>query len=127
MFRLRGILLFILICCLLFCISTGAAAQEKVAIFNLRPTNIEAMGYNGDILYALISTLEGEKAIAVMPRREMEEILFHAGIVQGDDPELVHALSVATLNGEFCTAITTRDALGLCTADAAHLDRVQGN
>lgn len=43
------------------------------------------------------------------------------------DPELVHAMSVATLHGEFCTAITTRDALGLCTADAAHLDRVQGN
>ena len=43
------------------------------------------------------------------------------------DPELVHALSVATLHGEFCTAITTRDALGLCSADAAHLDRVQGN
>ena len=43
------------------------------------------------------------------------------------DPDLVHALSVASLHGEFCTAITTQDALGLCTADATHLTRVQGN
>lgn len=43
------------------------------------------------------------------------------------DPELVHALSVATLHGEFCTAITTADAIGLCGADASHLERVQGN
>ena len=43
------------------------------------------------------------------------------------DPELVHALSVATLHGEFCTAITTADAIGLCRADAPRLERVQGN
>ncbi len=43
------------------------------------------------------------------------------------DADLVHALSVASMNGEFCTAITTEDAMGLMTADAAHLDRVQGN
>ena len=43
------------------------------------------------------------------------------------DPDLVHALSVASMHGEFCTAITTEDALGLCTADAPHLERVQGN
>ena len=43
------------------------------------------------------------------------------------DPELVHALSVASMNGEFCTAITTEDALALMSADAPHLERVQGN
>lgn len=43
------------------------------------------------------------------------------------DPELVHALSIASLNGEFCTAISTEDALGLLSADATHLNRVQGN
>ena len=43
------------------------------------------------------------------------------------EPDLVHALSIASLHGEFCTAITTQDALGLCSEDAAHLDRVQGN
>jgi nicotinamidase-related amidase len=43
------------------------------------------------------------------------------------DPELVHAMAVANLHGEFCTAITTADALALLDGDAAHLNRVQGN
>lgn len=43
------------------------------------------------------------------------------------EPEAVHAMTVANLHGEFCTAITGTDALGLVAADAPHLDRVQGN
>jgi len=43
------------------------------------------------------------------------------------DPELVHALSVANMHGEFCTAITSAQALGLLSKDAAHLTRAQGN
>ena len=43
------------------------------------------------------------------------------------DPDLVHNMAIASLHGEFCTAMTTRDALQLCREDAAHLDRVQGN
>ncbi len=43
------------------------------------------------------------------------------------DPELVHNLSVANMHGEFCTAITTNDALALLNNDAGHLSRVQGN
>ena len=43
------------------------------------------------------------------------------------DPELVHNMSVAGLHGEFCTAISLDDALGLLDSDAAHLQRVQGN
>jgi len=43
------------------------------------------------------------------------------------DPELVHNLSVASMHGEFCTAITTEDALGLLDQDANQLTRVQGN
>ncbi|WP_137700257.1 cysteine hydrolase family protein [Marimonas lutisalis] len=43
------------------------------------------------------------------------------------DPELVHAMSVGNLHGEFCTAITTADALGLLGADAPRLTRAQGN
>lgn len=43
------------------------------------------------------------------------------------EPDLVHKMSVANLNGEFCTAISTRDAISLCTSDAGHLVRVQGN
>ncbi|MGB3736378.1 MAG: isochorismatase family protein [Ilumatobacter sp.] len=43
------------------------------------------------------------------------------------DPELVHAMTIANLHGEFCTAITGADATGLLGADADHLERSQGN
>lgn len=43
------------------------------------------------------------------------------------DPETVHALSVASLHGEFCTALSTDQALALTKAEAPDLDRVQGN
>ena len=43
------------------------------------------------------------------------------------DPELVHAMTVANLHGEFCTAIKFADALGLVTADNNQLSRSQGN
>ena len=43
------------------------------------------------------------------------------------DPELVHAMTVANLHGEFCTAIKCTDALGLVAADNKSLSRCQGN
>jgi len=43
------------------------------------------------------------------------------------EPELVHDMAIANLHGEFCTAISLQDALGLIKNDASHLDRVQGN
>ena len=43
------------------------------------------------------------------------------------DPELVHAMTVANLHGEFCTAISCADALGLVSADNQKLSRCQGN
>ena len=43
------------------------------------------------------------------------------------DPELVHAMSVANMHGEFCTALSVADTLALLTADRAELNRVQGN
>jgi len=43
------------------------------------------------------------------------------------DPELVHQMSVASMHGEFCTAISSANALALCAADMPSLDRCQGN
>lgn len=43
------------------------------------------------------------------------------------DPELVHELSIASMHREFCTAISTKDALLLLQGDARHLERMQGN
>jgi TolB-like protein len=68
----------------------GSSAQTNaLAIFNFRAANIEAMGYNGEILYALISRLESEKSIELMSRRIMEEKLARNGMAQGDNPDLV--------------------------------------
>ena len=43
------------------------------------------------------------------------------------DPELVHRLAVASLHGEFCTAISTADAIALCREDRPALARCMGN
>lgn len=43
------------------------------------------------------------------------------------DPELVHAMAVTSMDGEFCTAVTTPDILGLLKGDAENLCRRQGN
>ena len=43
------------------------------------------------------------------------------------DAELVHKMAVAHLHGEFCTAISTTDAIKLCSMDSELLARVQGN
>ena len=43
------------------------------------------------------------------------------------DPELVHQMTVANLHGEFCTAITGADAVGLLDSDNSTLGRMQGN
>ncbi len=43
------------------------------------------------------------------------------------DPELLHAVSVANVHAEFATAITTAEALRMLAADAADLERCQGN
>ena len=43
------------------------------------------------------------------------------------EPEVVHQMAVASMHGEFCTAISTNDALSLCTTDQPNLIRKQGN
>lgn len=84
--RLIKTLLAILL--LLIAAATDTLADKNsLAIFNFRPTNIEAMGYNGDILYALISALGMEGSVELMPRRVMEEQLFQAGLTQSDNPD----------------------------------------
>lgn len=43
------------------------------------------------------------------------------------DPGVVHDLSLTSQNGEFCTVLSTDDALRVLSGDVADLDRVQGN
>ena len=90
MTRTRHVLLLAVAFFLIFwAVVESRANRDVLAIFNFRPVNMEAMGYNGEILFALISTLEEKKAVEIMPRREMEEILFQEGLIQGDNSEAV--------------------------------------
>jgi fibronectin type 3 domain-containing protein/TolB-like protein len=90
MFRIRNHLFFAATAFFLFWSLTSLLAQtNSVAIFKFRPTNIEAMSHNAEILYALISAMEKEKSINVMPRREMQESLERSGLVQNDNPAMV--------------------------------------
>ena len=43
------------------------------------------------------------------------------------EPDLVHNMSIASLHGEFCTAISKKVAMGLCLENCVDLERVQGN
>ena len=43
------------------------------------------------------------------------------------DPELVHEMAVASMHGEFCTALDTAQLIALTRQDSPKLDRVQGN
>ena len=43
------------------------------------------------------------------------------------DAETVHALSVASMHREFCTALKTADVIGLLQVDAAAIQRAIGN
>ena len=43
------------------------------------------------------------------------------------DPEVVHNVAVASLNGEFATALLVKDALGLLDKDSHELSRNQAN
>ncbi|MFC1858813.1 hypothetical protein ACFL9U_12430 [Thermodesulfobacteriota bacterium] len=83
--------LIFIVACLVCQVPICRADQNQLAILTFRPTNLEAMGYEGEILYALISVLQKDDTIALMPRREMEEILFQKGMVQGDTPEMALA------------------------------------
>ena len=58
-------------------------------------------------------------ACATMPRKGLDGTVY--------DGDLVHKMALASMHGEFCTAITTEDALGLFEGDAEGLERVQGN
>ncbi|MCF8050436.1 MAG: hypothetical protein K9L59_04305 [Desulfobacterales bacterium] len=99
MCRARNLGWCLLLAAVLLLIRTTACAappvENTLAILNLRPTNFEAMGYNGEILYALISALEKEKSVKLVPRRQMEDKLFQAGLVQGDSPDMAMAAARA--------------------------------
>lgn len=43
------------------------------------------------------------------------------------DPDLVHEMAIASMHGEFCTALATEQVVALTLEENAELGRVQGN
>jgi len=75
--------------CLIWFPAQSQANAASLAIFNFRAANIEALMYNSEILYSLISELEKEKSIKLMPRRKMEALLSQNNLAQSDHPAIV--------------------------------------
>lgn len=68
----------ICLCLSLLSVPEAAGQSNALAILTFRPLKMDAMGYSGEILYTLISVLERDGRIQLMPRRETEERLFQA-------------------------------------------------
>jgi hypothetical protein len=75
------------------CATAGMVFAEQethtLALFNIMPVNIEAVGPNGRMVSALMAQLGREPAIGVLERERMEAQLFSQGLSQSDDPEAV--------------------------------------
>lgn len=66
-------------------VRTSIAGSDSLAVFDLRVVNMEAMGFNSDIIYHFISEIEKNKNIDILPRREMQESLFQQGLSLSDN------------------------------------------
>ncbi len=101
-------------CVLLFflCVSNLSwATKPVIAVFNLRPTSIDAIDYAGEILYDLVSVFTKKSIIQIMPRREMEEILLQQGLVQSDNPkQALEAGEVLGVNYVFTGQVSKQDS-----------------
>ena len=77
--------IFFIAVAVFFAVLASASLNAKgsdLAIFAFKAADIEAMSYNGEIVYELISALEKDKSIKLLPRGDIEEILNRAGLVQ---------------------------------------------
>ena len=64
---------------------SGAAGEPLLALFNLRPLSLDALGYDGEILYSIVSGLDKKDSVRLIPRREMEDQLSRAELSQSDN------------------------------------------
>ncbi len=82
----KHLFLLVLFMGLLVCpVDTWASQKSLLALFNLRPLSLNALGYDGEILYSLISALDKQNTVRLMPRREMEKQLFRGELSQSDN------------------------------------------
>ncbi|EWH11598.1 fibronectin type III domain-containing protein [Catenovulum agarivorans DS-2] len=77
---------------LLVCLSaTPLWAAYNTALLNLKPLDIDSIGFDGDIQFALRSNLDKRGEVQMMSRRDMESELFRQGLSMGNsDEDAVH-------------------------------------
>ncbi|SFB98485.1 hypothetical protein [Pseudoalteromonas denitrificans] len=81
--------LFIYISVAIFHTNTQANSQSSLALFNLTPVSMDAIGADADLLFSLETELDKSSQISVMSRRDMEAILYRIGGAQVSDTKLV--------------------------------------
>ncbi|MBL4940237.1 MAG: fibronectin type III domain-containing protein [Colwellia sp.] len=78
---------------ILFFINIFATAGNvnSIALFNLRPISMDAIGADADLLYSLEVEFEKSSQLSVMSRRDIEAVLHRIGGAQVSDTNLVIA------------------------------------
>ena len=79
----------VLIGLLIFCKITIADTRSSIALFNLTPISMDAIGADADLLFSLETELDKSQSISVMSRRDMEAILYRIGGAQVADTNKV--------------------------------------
>ena len=76
---------------LVFSINLFATAESvnSIALFNLRPVSMDAIGADADLLYSLEVEFEKSSQLSVMSRRDIEAVLHRIGGAQVSDTNLV--------------------------------------
>ncbi|NQZ88564.1 MAG: hypothetical protein HRT54_13415 [Colwellia sp.] len=84
----RLVLLSLLYC---FNLLAVAGSVNSIALFNLRPVSMDAIGADADLLYSLEVELGKSSEISVLSRRDIEAVLHRIGGAQVSDTNLVIA------------------------------------
>ncbi|WP_143871464.1 fibronectin type III domain-containing protein [Catenovulum sediminis] len=77
--QFKSVLLLVLCCWLL-----PLNAAYNTALLNLKPLDIDSIGFDGDIQFSLRSNLDRREEVQMMSRRDMESELFRQGIAMGN-------------------------------------------
>jgi len=70
---------------------TFADTRSSLALFNLTPISMDAIGADADLLFSLETELDKSQSISVMSRRDMEATLYRIGGAQVADTNKVMA------------------------------------
>jgi len=75
----------VLIVFLILSKTSFADTRSSLALFNLTPISMDAIGADADLLFSLETELDKSQSISVMSRRDMEAILYRIGGAQVSD------------------------------------------